>query len=371
MGRISLHIPCLALILLLSWVGAAMAEDPLVIVVHGIGGGNRADGWSGEVASAYGTEVKEVTFRYEGREAPDSYVDFGRRAGDWALEVQRQIRDLAQQNPNRRIVVVSHSWGTVVTKLALDGGTAGGNSKELYLNNNEVKPLDLGGAMVDEWVTLGSPLGRGEGARTAGSLNQLQVDVRPGRPRLVKNWTNFYDTNDPVSTHSHNLEGANNIGVTNQAIWLDVFGIRAHTKIWTERQVSRHIWQRIQELAAQPVIRPRPPAGKDPYGRDKDTRASTCFEKHRGRIEEMRAHNQAQNPASGSLYTKTMGIDAECGRTYNACIAEARARAKICPPGTDGTFTQCFNAENRAWIQCAQAEIDCSERVLRRQCEGR
>ncbi len=359
-----------AFLLLIAIAQPALAKDPLVIVVHGLGGGNRADGWSGEVANAYGTEVKEITFRYEGRDTPESYKDFARKAGDWALEVQRQITDITRDHPDRRIVVVSHSWGTVVTKLALDGGTAGGSSRELALNDNHVKPLDLNGASIDEWVTLGSPLGRAEGARVAGTLDQLGVDVSPGRPRLVKNWTNFYDTNDPVSAYSHNLEGAKNIGVTNAAIWVDVFGLRAHTKLWTERQVTRHIWNRIQELAAQPVPRPRPPPAQDRSTPGLDAAGAACFERHRVRIAELRAHNRAQDPASSSLYTKTLGTDSECGKAYGACIEEAKARAKICPPGADGTYTQCFIAENRAWVQCAQNEIDCGERILIRKCAG-
>ena len=90
--------------------------------------------------------------------------------------------------------------------------------------------------------------------------------------------------------------------------------------------------------------------------------------KYRPRLAELRAHNSAQDPTSGSLVTRTMGVDAKCGATYNACIAAAKERTKSCRPGPDGTFTQCITTENRDWLTCANQEIDCCERALAAQC---
>ncbi|MEW5788673.1 MAG: hypothetical protein AB1899_12550 [Pseudomonadota bacterium] len=344
------------ILLLVLTATAAWAVEPLVIVVHGIGGGNRADGWSADIAEKYWTDVKEVTFRYDGRSVPNSYADFTNKAGEWAMEVQRRITEEVKNHPGRPVIVVSHSWGTVVTKLALEGGTG---------DALEVPAINLEGRQIDEWVTLGSPLGRAEAARIAGAMHQLKVEITPGKPRDVRTWTNFYDPNDPVSAARPELEGANNVAVQGGPVWRDVFGIQAHTGIWTDKTVVEHLRKRIRDLDMQ--MPPRLPAQarkpKPDKGRDND-----CMAKHRPRLEELRAHNAAQDPASSSLFTKTMGSNAKCSGAYAACIEAAKTRAKACRPGPDGTFTQCFVAENQDWLRCAAEEIDCCEKALRAQC---
>lgn len=137
----------------------ADTSEPLVIVVHGIGGGNRDDGWSQDVAKRWSVQTQEVTFRMEGRTWGTSFVDFARNGGDWARDAQNQIKGIVQKNPGRRVIIVAHSWGTVVTKLALGGGVASGLT---------LPAIDLGGVEVDELVTLGSPLGRAESPDVAG-----------------------------------------------------------------------------------------------------------------------------------------------------------------------------------------------------------
>ena len=60
-------------------------SDPLVIVVHGIGGGDRKQGWSKDVETNWGLgNLKEATFSYEGRSEMDSYLDFTQKTGEWA-----------------------------------------------------------------------------------------------------------------------------------------------------------------------------------------------------------------------------------------------------------------------------------------------
>jgi hypothetical protein len=90
--------------------------------------------------------------------------------------------------------------------------------------------------------------------------------------------------------------------------------------------------------------------------------------KHRQRLDEVRANNRAQNPASNSMLIRVMGVDARCSAAYDACLAAAKERGRSCPPGPDGTFTQCIVAENGAWLTCANAEVDCCERALAAQC---
>lgn len=235
---------CLFLSLLAT---AALAAEPLVIVVHGIGGGNRDDGWSHDVAKRWSVETREVTFRQKNRTDGSSFTDFARNGGDWAKSVQDQIRDLVKQNPGRRVVIVSHSWGTVATKLALAGGDAGGMA---------IEPIDLGGAEVEEWITLGSPLGRADNPEIALNLQQLGVNLVPGRPKAVKHWTNFYDPEDPVSNQSRKLAGADNVEVTKSGFWADVSGMSYHTGIWQNPKVNKYVWDqyvRITNLAPLPA----------------------------------------------------------------------------------------------------------------------
>jgi len=119
-----------------------------------------------------------------------------------------------------------------------------------------------------------------------------------------------------------------------------------------------------------PAPEPEPPpvTTSAPKEAPKTPSPEDCMAKYRPRLAELRAHNSAQDPTSGSLVTRTMGVDAKCGATYNACIAAAKERTKSCRPGPDGTFTQCITTENRDWLTCANQEIDCCERALAAQC---
>lgn len=219
MKLMRIFISTCSLILLFATLVFAQSTPPLVICVHGIGEGNREPGWSNEMAQAWGVETHEVTFRYEGRTQPKSYLDFGQKTGDWVLSAQQQISQIVRQNPGRPIIIVSHSWGSVVTKLALEGGSANG----ILFDD-----IDLNGAQVEDWITIGSPLGDPKVRGLAG------VTTEPGKPKNVKNWTNFYDVNDPVSAFSHNLVGADNQAVDSGAV-------NPHTAIWTEARVTNHI----------------------------------------------------------------------------------------------------------------------------------
>ena len=93
-------------------------------------------------------------------------------------------------NAGRPVILVSHSWGTVMSKLAIDGGT----TKDGVLNplrdatrghTPESRPV------IDSWFTLGSPLGR-EGV--AFDLGQIGVDVEQRKPGGVRTWTNVLDS---------------------------------------------------------------------------------------------------------------------------------------------------------------------------------
>ncbi len=228
------------------------STEPLILVIHGVGsdpvegvlggqGGNRLYGWSADVAKAWGMgPVQEITFRYPGRTIPDSFTDFARTGGAWAKSVQDQIQAAVRKNPGRRVVIVSHSWGTVAAKIALMGGTT--------RDYGDLSPIQ--GVSVDEWVTLGSPLGRAD-ANVAFNLRQITGDIADGRPPVVKHWTNFYDPADRISLDSHNLPGAENVAVYWRPAGLfDYEG--AHTKIWTNENVIKRLRTTVAELGKKP-----------------------------------------------------------------------------------------------------------------------
>ncbi len=236
--------------------GARKAE-PLVLVVHGVGGGNRDDGWSTTYQQAWRIgEVREITFRNDTHDET-SYTDASYYAGDWALSVQSQIKQAVAQNPGRPIVIVSHSWGTVATSMALSGGSGGGKTRELTLQGNQIHPLDLGGARITEWITLGSPI-------NGSTLPLLNVDVSDRLPPQVNHWTNFYDPADPVSKGSTNLQGAQNVEVTGSGSRFDPFGITAHKGIWVNPAVTRFLQETLSRATSTPATPPARPTTRTP-----------------------------------------------------------------------------------------------------------
>ena len=230
------------------------AAGPLVLVVHGMGEGNRPDGWARSMEAAWKIgQVTEVTFRSEFHDRT-SYIDAGYLAGPWARDVQQQMQKAIAENPGRPIVIVSHSWGTMATALALKGGSAGGD---------ELDPMALGSRHVAEWVTLGSPLGMD-------LANLWKVQVPPGRPFSVDHWTNVYDVSDPVSKFSHNLAGADNVEVSGSGGWKGYFdptGVTAHIDIWIHPTVTKLLRDTVEVLdtavssvPSTPVAAPAKPA---------------------------------------------------------------------------------------------------------------
>lgn len=224
---------------------SGQGQGPLVLVVHGVGGGNRPDGWSADHVRKWNIgEVREVTFRQDGRDGT-SDTDFARLAGDWALAVRRQIDQAVAENPGRQVVVVSHSWGSVATAMALNGGGGGGSDPELVRNSYQVDATQLGGGRIAEWITLGSPIG-------GSMLPLLNVQVEARRPNTVDRWTNFYDVDDPVSKPSQNLPGTTNTAVRDSGGTFDFFGIGAHRGVWVNPAVIRHLQDTVSRLRATP-----------------------------------------------------------------------------------------------------------------------
>ena len=90
---------------------------------------------------------------------------------------------------------------------------------------------------------------------------------------------------------------------------------------------------------------------------------------YRPRLEEVRAHNRAQNPAK-DVHIRHMGTDRQCGAAYAACLEAVQARAKACRPAPDNTYDHCFLADRRESLDCANQEIDCCERALEAKCRN-
>lgn len=249
---------------------AAWAEGPLVIVVHGVGGGNRPAGWANEIRDAYKIPPAnwvEVNFNLAGRdEGAISTTDFALRAGEWATQVQQGITQAVKGHPGRKVMIVSHSWGTIATSIALNGGA---------LPGAELNPIQLAGRRIARWVTLASPLGRANNPKVAPNLRQLNVQVSTDKPAAVDAWANIYDRDDPVSMQSHNLPAAENIEVAKSGVieWVMrtlSLGLTTHTAIWLHPTTIKLIRKYYQELAqwepgrgriAVKVIRRRDSAG--------------------------------------------------------------------------------------------------------------
>jgi hypothetical protein len=234
---------------------------PLVIVVHGIGDVNREDGWSTRVTKAWGVnpaDVREINFGYEGRGRVDSYEDFGKMAQPWAehvqLEMARHLADPA--NAGRPVIVVSHSWGTVMTKVAIEGGVT---------KSGVVHPLDdalpahakAGGKPVDHLFTLGSPLGRDSRAL---DLRQIGITTERGKPASVRQWTNVFAPDDPVSTDSWDLDGADENVRLDRAWYSELpvvgrpLGLLSHMFIWTNQEVVRRVQGAYAALQAPQTL---------------------------------------------------------------------------------------------------------------------
>jgi len=209
---------------------------PIIVVVHGATSADRKAGWSKYVAQAWNCgEVREVTYT----DAPG--LNFARNSEEWAVAVQRQLEQIAQENPGRDIIIVGHSWGSVVAQKALSGPGAG-----------EEGPIDLKGARVREFISLNSPLGR-EQYDVPLNMRQLQTDVSLEKSPYVDHWTNISDAGDPVSKLSHNLPEADNITISGSEEYAPAqfSEIGSHIGIWFYPKVAEHIRNTITNICIE------------------------------------------------------------------------------------------------------------------------
>lgn len=99
------------------------------------------------------------------------------------------------------------------------------------------------------------------------------------------------------------------------------------------------------------------------------TTRSECYASADSEAAALHAHNAKQNPA-GSITTKTQGCSGTCAYAYSSCIQQAETTAASCRPDASGYYTACFTAENQAWINCANSEIDCCLGDAKESCDS-
>jgi hypothetical protein len=232
------------------------ALRPLVIVVHGIGGGERAEGWSKEDTEKWGIDredIREVSFSEEGRGKDYvSYTDFANRAGDWGQRVQDGLLDIMADpaNAGRPVIIVSHSWGTAMTKLALNGGTTNRGTVDPIAEKARGRKAPE--PRVAHWFTLGSPIGREDPGRPLPlSLRQLGMEIGQEKPAPVARWTNLYDKADPVAAQSWNLAAADENAPVEVGAWT---GLGAHSGIWTAEETVRRVREAYADLQAPQLL---------------------------------------------------------------------------------------------------------------------
>jgi hypothetical protein len=214
--------------------GVKMKVEPIVVVVHGIGfGGTRTPGWSNRMSQAWGlSPLFEVT--HNPADVSDSF--------NWVKDVRRRFEEVFSRSKKekRPVIIVAHSWGTVMSKLALNGGRVEDGSHGVLV----VQPMPEHG-WVDLWVTLGSPL------QIEGRFSfpgQPTVIYGAGRPPQVKRWSNFYDLKDNVGSASGSLvDVPMNVGLQADGPAFDWYlaksGIDPAYDRWTPEQKKKNAAQ--------------------------------------------------------------------------------------------------------------------------------
>jgi hypothetical protein len=205
--------------------------EPIVVVVHGIGfGETRSSGWSKLMSQSWGlSPLQEVT--HNPAEIADSF--------NWIKTVRQRFEVILAQSKRekRRVIIVSHSWGSVMSKLALNGGRIEGGDHRILV----VQPMQEQG-WVDLWITLGSPL------QIDGQYKYFRmptVTYGANKPPQVKRWSNFYDVEDIIGSSSRSLvDIPMNVGLqANKAAfswYLAKIGIDPEYERWTPEQRNQN-----------------------------------------------------------------------------------------------------------------------------------
>ena len=205
--------------------------EPIVVIVHGIGfGETRSAGWSKLMSQSWGlSPLFEVT--HNPADIPDSF--------NWIKTVRQRFEDILARSrrEKRPVIIVSHSWGSVMSKLALNGGRIEDGSQRVLV----VNPMQEQG-WVDQWITLGSPLQIDGQYKYFGMPT---VTYGANKPSQVKRWSNFYDVEDIIGLSSRSLvDIPMNVGLqANKAAfswYLAKSGIDPGFEQWTQKQRNQN-----------------------------------------------------------------------------------------------------------------------------------
>ena len=221
--------------LIFNRLGKEKKNYPLIIVVHGVGHHNK--GWSESLKNAWHIPAEalqpgndawvEVTYDPAKPHQPTLEMLFSE---EWVSYVSDRLKEALERarREDRKVILVAHSWGTVMTKLAMDGGS-------ISIENTNPSPgretsavrriIPRLSGQIDSWITLASPLGRGGSNQYMSSGFGVPIFSLPlAKPAQVKGeWANFYDIRDKVSEGAENLSGSANIN-------RDVSGLTANAR---------------------------------------------------------------------------------------------------------------------------------------------
>jgi hypothetical protein len=205
--------------------------EPIVVVVHGIGfDETRSSGWSKWMSESWGlSPLEEVT--HNPAHISDSI--------NWIKPVRRRFEEILAQSKRekRPVIIVSHSWGAVMSKLALNGGRIEEGAHKFLV----VKPMQEQG-WVDLWITLNSPLQiNGKYA----FWGEPTVIYGSNKPPQAKRWSNFYDEKDSIGSASGSLvDIPMNVGLQADKAafywYLTKSGIDPGFESWTGAQIGQN-----------------------------------------------------------------------------------------------------------------------------------
>lgn len=97
---------------------------------------------------------------------------------------------------------------------------------------------------------------------------------------------------------------------------------------------------------------------------------SECYDEYKQEIDDARAHNLAQDPAieAGGVSVLFIGKVDSCVDAYNDCWDASEAAYDECPPNAQGNFEDCIEEDHVRTINCALAEVACTESYYMNKC---
>ena len=207
--------------------------EPVIVVVHGVG--RKIDGWTDslDLRERWGSQrLIEINFN-QTKGATESLVNFLPETRNWADHVKEGIQAVARKFPGCEIAIVSHSWGSVVSKLVLSGGSTWSGSYPPLMS------ADLGTCRITHLTTMGSPLCH------PGALRLFGIVVNAGKPKLLEGkWLNLFNKHDRVTRFGI---PAGNEPIPDDCENLELDQSIGHTGYWLSDQVAKIIREAIAE----------------------------------------------------------------------------------------------------------------------------